>query len=169
MLFIDHPSDEMSVENCITTYEPHAYVVVYSITDKTSFTVAEDILGYLWKGDYMRNKAVILVGNKTDLVRARIISSEDGKSLATAHDSKFIETSSGINHNVDELLVGILSQIRLKIKRACAEDAENTKKREKKPKYRGTSRTVSLRAKGLIRKLCKRDSKSKSCENLHEL
>ena len=38
----------------------------------------------------------------------------EGKALATSRDSKFIETSSGIQHNVDELLVGILKQIRLK-------------------------------------------------------
>lgn len=38
----------------------------------------------------------------------------EGKALATSRDCKFIETSSGIQHNVDELLVGILKQIRLK-------------------------------------------------------
>lgn len=35
--------------------------------------------------------------------------------MATAYDCKFIETSVGINHNVDELLVGLLTQIRLKL------------------------------------------------------
>lgn len=39
----------------------------------------------------------------------------EGKAMATAYDCKFIETSVGINHNVDELLVGLLSQIRLKL------------------------------------------------------
>lgn len=41
-----------------------------------------------------------------------------GKSLATSFDCKYIETSSGMQHNVDELLVGILKQIRLKIQMA---------------------------------------------------
>lgn len=36
---------------------------------------------------------------------------KEGKSLAAARDAKFIETSSGIQHNVDELLVGILKQV----------------------------------------------------------
>lgn len=35
--------------------------------------------------------------------------------MATSFDCKYIETSSGIQHNVDELLVGILKQIRLRI------------------------------------------------------
>lgn len=39
------------------------------------------------------------------------VSIAEGKQLATARDAKFIETSSGIQHNVDELLVGILKQV----------------------------------------------------------
>lgn len=42
-------------------------------------------------------------------------STTEGKAMATAYDCKFIETSVGINHNVDELLVGLLTQIRLKL------------------------------------------------------
>ena len=38
----------------------------------------------------------------------------DGKCLACTFKMKFIEVSVAINHNVDELLAGILSQIRLK-------------------------------------------------------
>lgn len=35
----------------------------------------------------------------------------EGKQLAASRDTKFIETSSGIQHNVDELLVGVLKQV----------------------------------------------------------
>lgn len=38
----------------------------------------------------------------------------DGKCLACTYRAKFVEVSVGINHNVDELLVGTLTQIRLK-------------------------------------------------------
>lgn len=38
----------------------------------------------------------------------------DGKCLACTFRVKFVEVSVGINHNVDELLAGILTQIRLK-------------------------------------------------------
>lgn len=38
----------------------------------------------------------------------------DGKCLACTYRVKFIEVSVGINHNVDELLAGCLTQIRLK-------------------------------------------------------
>lgn len=38
----------------------------------------------------------------------------DGKCMACTYRVKFIEVSVGINHNVDELLAGTLTQIRLK-------------------------------------------------------
>ncbi|KAH8418695.1 hypothetical protein KR222_010951 [Zaprionus bogoriensis] len=162
MVFIDHPSVEMSVENSLSTYEPHGCVVVFSVVDKGSFRIAEEIINYLWQENYTKDKAVILVGNKADLARARLISSQEGKTLAASRDAKFIETSSGIQHNVDELLVGILKQMRLK---------EVREKKATSSKMK-TSRThISLHlAKEILQKICLSDiSKSKSCENLHVL
>lgn len=66
----------IKVENTISTYEPHAAVVVYSVTDRSSFRSATDVLRYLWQEGITRDKSVILVGNKCDLARARVISSQ---------------------------------------------------------------------------------------------
>ncbi|XP_018373780.1 PREDICTED: uncharacterized protein LOC108768054 [Trachymyrmex cornetzi] len=184
LTFIDHSCAEMTPENCISTYEPHAYCVVYSTTDRASVRVAEEVLQSLWRSDHVSARAVILVGNKVDLVRSRLVSTEEGKSMATSYDCKFIETSVGINHNVDELLVGLLTQIRLKL-----ENPERTremfrkrsrKNRSKSPlgscsennspkKYRGSRTSTSLKVRNLLDKVWARDSKSKSCENLHVL
>ncbi|PSN52609.1 hypothetical protein C0J52_19570, partial [Blattella germanica] len=108
------------VENSLSTYEPHACVVVYSIVDRATFKTVEDILNYLWRENFTQDKSVIVVGNKADLARSRVISTN------ASRDCKFIETSSGIQHNVDELLVGILKQIRLR------------ESREKKRQRRGS-------------------------------
>lgn len=84
----------------------------------------------------------------------------DGKKLATEHDCKFIETSSGIQHNVDELLVGVLKQIRLR------EDL-NKKRRKKKLMGSGSRTSLSLGvARDILQKMCLQDNRSKSCENL---
>uniref|UniRef100_A0A1B0A7D9 Uncharacterized protein n=1 Tax=Glossina pallidipes TaxID=7398 RepID=A0A1B0A7D9_GLOPL len=162
LVFVDHPSVEMSVENCLSTYEPHGCVVVFSVVDKTSFRKAEETINYLWQESYPKDKAVILVGNKADLARARVISSQEGKSLAASRDAKFIETSSGIQHNVDELLVGILKQIRLK---------ESREKKANSTRIKPSRTHISLHlAKEILQKICLTDiSKSKSCENLHVL
>ncbi|XP_076658497.1 uncharacterized protein LOC143362331 isoform X1 [Halictus rubicundus] len=160
LTFIDHTCADMTPETCITTYEPHAYCVVYSTTDRTSVRVAEAVLQTLWRSDHVSARAVILVGNKVDLERSRLVSTSEGKSMATSYDCKFIETSVMINHNVDELLVGLLTQIRLKL-----ENPERTrdlfrkrsrKNRSKSPlgscsennspkKYRGSRTSTSLK------------------------
>lgn len=95
----------------------------------------------------------------------------EGKSIASSYDCKFIETSAGLNHNVDELLVGILTQIRLKEK----QNAKRSKSRSRAQKYKGRAREKrSLtsgyeKAFGLLAKLLSKNSLSKSCGNLHVL
>ncbi len=64
----------LQVENTLSTYEPHACVLVYSVVDRSSFQMAEEVLGYLWRIGY--NASVILVGNKVDLERSRVIQQE---------------------------------------------------------------------------------------------
>ncbi|CAO1373432.1 unnamed protein product [Diamesa serratosioi] len=213
--FIDHGFAEMTPENCISSYDPQGYCVIYSSSDRSSFHVAERILQTLWMSEHISQKAVILVGNKADLVRSRTVTCEEGKSMATAYDCKYIETSVGINHNVDELLVGLLTQIRLKLenpeksrdlfrkrstrkskRRACSPlgtttclsgvDSLNASSPVGLPvietlntppcsahnsprKYRGSRTSASLKVKGLLGRVWARDSKSKSCENLHVL
>ncbi|KAG6443681.1 hypothetical protein O3G_MSEX002961 [Manduca sexta] len=123
--FLDSPPDHVVSDGCA-----HGYCVVYSTADRASFVEAERRLQALWAAGHTARRAVILVGNKADLARSRVVPTD--------------ETSVGINHNVDELLVGLLTQIRLKQQHA-------------------------ERVRGLLGRVWARDSKSKSCENLHVL
>ncbi|XP_068972884.1 uncharacterized protein Rgk2 [Bombus flavifrons] len=169
MVFIDHPHVEMSVENSLSTYEPHACIVVYSTVSRTSFQVAEETLNYLWREHYTQERSVIVVGNKSDLARSRTITANEGKQLATSRECKFIETSSGIQHNVDELLVGVLKQIRLRESRDKKLKRQSSK-RKILSKLHGSKTALSLNlAREILNKMCLNDSKSKSCENLHVL
>ncbi|XP_073986491.1 uncharacterized protein isoform X2 [Rhodnius prolixus] len=178
LVFVDHPYSEMSPTTCLETYKstPAAFCVVYSTADKASFKTAEKALQQLWKNDTVRSKAVILVANKADLVRSRVVSNQEGKRLATSYDCKYIETSVGFNHNVDELLVGIVSQVRLKQDLTNQEDNEENNEQRKQTsapkvwvKARNTRTSASLKVKGLLSKVWASHSKSKSCENLHVL
>lgn len=74
--YLDVKRFDVQVENCLTTYDPHAFVLIYSITDRGSFSFAEEVLKYLWQESCTKEKAVILVGNKVDLARSRIIKCE---------------------------------------------------------------------------------------------
>lgn len=57
------------------------------MVDRLSFQIAEETLQSLWKTDSIGSKAVILVGNKTDLVRSRTITPE-GKSNSNKNSKK---------------------------------------------------------------------------------
>lgn len=90
--------------------------------------------------------------------------------MAVSRDCKFIETSSGIQHNVDELLVGILKQIRLRESRDRKQQQQKMGKSSSRQLH-GSKTSLSLNiAREILQKICMNDiSKSKSCENLHVL
>ncbi|KAJ4448148.1 hypothetical protein ANN_10161, partial [Periplaneta americana] len=147
------------VESYCATYNPDVFVVVYSVVERKSLKVAEDILLFLWKGDYVASRGVILVGNKADLERKREVPMSVGRKLANSCGCKFIETSSGLDHNVDELLVGVLAQVQLNPRR----DRDKFCKKKKKQKVRiGSGRRILKHLLGIKRK-------SRSCENLFVL
>lgn len=143
---------------------PDAFVVLYSVVDKASFLKAEAELNRLHDFDLLRGRPAILVANKIDLARSRAVSTQDGKCLACTTRSKFIEISVGINHNVDELLVGILTQIRLKML-----NYDEHARQQQWYKSRGVIK-ASMKARQMFTWLFgKEDSKFKNCENLHIL
>lgn len=151
---------------------PDAFIVMYSVIDKASFQRAEEYLARLHDQDLLRGRPAILVGNKVDLVRSRVVSPQDGKCLACTYRAKFIEVSVGISHNVDDLLVGILNQIRLKVVQCNQENRNSGSGSEGSGhwyKSRGVVR-ASMKARQMLTWLFgKEDSKFKNCENLHVL
>lgn len=57
-----------------------AYIIVYSVTDKVSFEKASELRIQLRRARQTEDIPIILVGNKSDLVRSREVS-VDGKTI----------------------------------------------------------------------------------------
>lgn len=127
-----------------------AYLIVYACDDRKSFDRAVDILYNLRQKQHSED-VIFFVGNKSDLVRSRCVTSEEAKAVAVTYNCKFVETSVVLNVNVDELLVGIVKQLRLR-----ASEASNDK-----------STGCASSSKSLLNKIFKKDNLSKSCENLY--
>ncbi|XP_013775876.1 uncharacterized protein LOC106460690 [Limulus polyphemus] len=163
LIFVEHSFSDNMPQVFSTTYNIDAFAVVYSVTNKRSFQQAKSLLQQIYKNPSNGYKAVVLVGNKTDLVRLREVTSNEGRTAATSCNCKFIETSAGINHHVDELLVGLLTQIRLKI--------QQQKESISVEKARSRSSEISCgKVKSFIKRILHKSSaKSKSCDNLHDL
>ncbi|XP_026461444.1 GTP-binding protein Rit2 isoform X2 [Ctenocephalides felis] len=160
---ITRPKEQITAQN-----SPDAFLVMYSVVDKSSFSRAEAELTRLMDLALLRTRPALLVGNKIDLARSRAVSAQDGRCLACTYRAKFVEVSVAINHNVDELLVGILNQIRLKLEHCALQGS-----REGSPAHWYKSRGViraSMKARQVLTWILgKEDSKFKNCENLHEL
>ena len=106
--------------------------------------------------DILCNKSAILVGNKSDLARSRVLTSGDGCDLAIEHGLKFTETSPGMGHHIDELLVGIVMQLRLH------------EKRDKVPITEGHQMSLKQSLRSFLSIFTGReDEKRKACKNLN--
>ena len=73
MMLIDHKCGEMSLEAQLETYCPDAVLVVLAVDESGTLTTAELILSYLKILGITGSRPVILVANKTDLVRSRTV------------------------------------------------------------------------------------------------
>ncbi|MBN3299448.1 RAD protein, partial [Amia calva] len=153
-------------DQCMTMGD--AYIIVYSVTDKASFEKASELRIQLRRARQTENIPIILVGNKSDLVRSREVSVDEGRACAVVFDCKFIETSASLHHNVRDLFEGIVRQIRLRkdSKEDNARRMANSKRRE----------SISKKAKRFLGRIVAKNNKkmafkqkSKSCHDLSVL
>jgi small GTP-binding protein len=86
-----------------------AAVLVYSIADELSFDEIRD-----WKKSLEthghKGVPLFLVGNKADLEAERIVSFNDGASLASAIGATFFETSARVGSGVSDLFETVAQQ-----------------------------------------------------------
>ena len=73
ILFIDHKDGEISLDTLLSLYTPDAFIVVMAVDDRSTLYQAQFILSYLTSEGLLLTKPAILVSNKTDLVRNRVI------------------------------------------------------------------------------------------------
>ncbi|XP_061197149.1 GTP-binding protein RAD-like [Saccostrea echinata] len=105
-----------------------AFVFVFSVDDVTSFERVNNTMYHL-RHNLGSDRPFILVANKIDLVRNRKVTPAEVRKVANRHDAKYIETSVTLHHHVDELLVGILRQIRIKLNIILPESTQTKNKR----------------------------------------
>ncbi|XP_072315035.1 ras-like protein family member 11A-like [Eucyclogobius newberryi] len=80
-------------------YWADGYVFVFSITDLSSYRTVQPLYQHVRRIHPSGNIPVILVGNKSDLLRARQVSADEGESLAAALGGVYFETSARENHH----------------------------------------------------------------------
>ena len=91
----------------------HGIIVVYDVTDQKSF---DNIKKWLKEIDTFAGSTVqkLLVGNKSDLINERTVTTESGKGLADSLKIPFVETSAKDSTNVEEAFLLMANEIKEK-------------------------------------------------------
>jgi GTPase KRas protein len=88
------------------------FLLVYSITSRQSF---EEIMTFQQQILRVKDKdyfPIIVVGNKCDLERERVVTEQEGEALARQFGCKFIETSAKSRINVENAFYDLVREIR---------------------------------------------------------
>ena len=86
----------------------HAIGIVYDISDRDSFLFAQ---GWINDSEDMTGCPKVLIGNKADCMKDRVVSYVEGEQLATSHGLSFFETSAVSNKNVDNVFSSLVSTV----------------------------------------------------------
>lgn len=101
--------DECSIFQPQYSIGTHGYVLVYSITDASSFHIVKII--YEKIHSYAVDVVLVLVGNKTDLEKDRQVPREEAQALAQEWKCPFIECSAKKKDNVAKVFDTIMEEI----------------------------------------------------------
>lgn len=86
----------------LSTLQCEVVLLVFSLTDRRSFHHSSRLR--LLIRELLPQTPVIMVGNKSDLVRSREISTEEAQSTANMSDCQYVELSASLDHGTLELL-----------------------------------------------------------------
>ena len=87
----------------------HGYLLVYSITDDTSFSKLERLRDEIIRAQAGRPVPIFLVGTKADLAADRAVSEKERAAKARAWGAKSFEVSSKTNAGVNEAFMEIIT------------------------------------------------------------
>lgn len=88
------------------------FLVVYSITERTTFNVACELYESILRIKEMDHVPVVLVGNKCDLEDKRCVSSMEAAALARTWNIPFFETSAKNRHNIEAAFHAAVTEVR---------------------------------------------------------
>ncbi|ESO12760.1 hypothetical protein HELRODRAFT_105504 [Helobdella robusta] len=158
--------------------EFNCFLVLYSITDRRSFDRALEYMDLILNHELTATRAVILVANKNDMERSRMVGTREGELAAEMRRCVFMNISVMINHQIDELLLELMAQLKkghiARSRRASSLRPPGRNQRNHSGDFPGERQQGSVVQGGSpresiwarIRRSSFRRRMSKSCENL---
>ncbi|EFO23398.2 hypothetical protein LOAG_05090 [Loa loa] len=103
------------------------YLLVYSIDSKSSFKEVMNVVECLRGSTSARHTPIVMAANKVDLERKRAVSKTDAKNAAMTYGFVHYEVSVALNLDVDDLLVGLIAEIKHSLKSDLLDFRDNIK------------------------------------------
>ncbi|KAK7049563.1 GTP-binding protein [Paramarasmius palmivorus] len=103
--------DEFSIFNSKHAIGIHGYVLVYSVTSRTSFEMVQVVYDKIMDFSGVPDIPCVIVGSKVDLESNRQVSPQEGEKLAQSLHAAFIETSAKTNLNVGKVFELCLGEV----------------------------------------------------------
>ena len=91
--------------------QSNGFVLVYSITNKSSFNALRDIREQIVRVRDCDIFPMIVVGNHCDMETERIVSTEEGRALAEEFNAEFIESSAKSEINIDKIFHELIKKM----------------------------------------------------------
>jgi small GTP-binding protein len=88
------------------------FLVVYSITERATFTVACELYESIMRLKETDHVPIVLVGNKCDLEEKRAVSTMEASQLARTWDVPFFETSAKNRYNIEAAFNAAVASVR---------------------------------------------------------
>jgi small GTP-binding protein len=101
-------------------------IVVYDVTSGVTFASLNRWLNEITEHS-PRDICSILIGNKSDLVAQRAVSTDEGRDYAMQHDMFFLETSAKDSVNIEEAFTELVTEIvkrmsKIELRRSAIEE-----------------------------------------------
>lgn len=89
-----------------------AFLIVYSITNRSSFDELKQFYDKILKAKDASSGPMVLVANKSDLEHDRQVTTQEGKDFANQIGVPFLECSAKKRTNVDESFLQLVTQVK---------------------------------------------------------
>eukprot|EP01095_Lingulamoeba_sp_RSL-Kostka_P013761 TRINITY_DN577_c0_g1_i1.p1 TRINITY_DN577_c0_g1~~TRINITY_DN577_c0_g1_i1.p1 ORF type:complete len:137 (+),score=38.63 TRINITY_DN577_c0_g1_i1:600-1010(+) len=88
------------------------FLCAYSICAEHTFSKVRDFYDHVLRVKDLDEIPFVILGNKADMEKQRVVSTQDGKNLANEFNVPFMETSAKTGQNVHEAFFTIVREIR---------------------------------------------------------
>jgi len=90
----------------------HGFIVVYSITSRSSFNALPDFQDKILEVKDSDGYPMVFLGNKCDLQKEREVGQDEGAKYAKEYNVPFFETSAKARINVEEAFIQVVREIK---------------------------------------------------------